>query len=121
MKKIFRFDKEISRPMSRYQSISILYSHITEIANPSNIGCMYIEPKGIVGIHQAPSRQLFLVVQGEGWICREDEIRIPVTAGQGVFWDRGEMHESGSDTGMTIIIVQCDELDPSTFTPVTEI
>ncbi|HZW83833.1 MAG TPA: cupin domain-containing protein [Candidatus Deferrimicrobium sp.] len=108
--KIFSFGKEVSRPMSRYQSISISYSQITEIANPSKIGCMYIEPKGIAGIHQAPSPQLFLVVQGEGWISREDESRIPVTAGQGVFWERGEMHESGSDTGMTIIIVQCDEL-----------
>jgi hypothetical protein len=38
-----------------------------------------------------------------------------VRSGEGVFWEKGEIHESGSDSGMTVIIVQSDNLDPNTL------
>lgn len=88
-----------------------LNSQIAEITTPSSIGCMFVEPEGIIGFHKAPSAQLLLVVQGEGWARGRDEDRIKVKAYEGVFWDKGEWHEAGSERGMTCIIVQSDELD----------
>ena len=114
--KLFRFGKDVGLPMERYQSSSIIYSQIAQISSPSSIGCMHIEPEGIVGLHEAPTPQLLLVVEGEGWIRRESEPSFPVKMGEGVFFDCGEWHESGSLTGMTCIIVQCDEFDQSTLT-----
>jgi len=51
--KIFRFGKDVGRPMEQYQSSSIIYSQIAQISSPSNIGCMHIEPEGIVGFRGA--------------------------------------------------------------------
>jgi len=111
--KLFRFGKDVGQPMERYQSSSIIYSQIAQICSPSSIGCMHIEPEGIVGLHEAPTPQLFLVVEGEGWVRGESEPSLLVKMGEGVFFDSGEWHESRSLTGMTCIIVQCDEFDQS--------
>ena len=113
--KYFRFGKDVSRPMKLYESSSIFYSRIAQITTPSSIGFMYIEPGGIIGIHEAPTPQLFLVVQGEGWVRGRSESCIPVKMGEGVFFDRREWHESGSVIGMTCIIMQCDEFDQSSL------
>jgi len=114
--KLFRFGKDVGRPMEQYQSSSIIYSLIAQMYSLSNIGCMHIEPEGIVGLHQAPTSQLFLVVEGEGWVRGESEPSLLVKMGEGIIFDRGEWHESGSLTGMTCIIVQCDEFDQSKLT-----
>ncbi|MFE7082930.1 hypothetical protein [Priestia megaterium] len=39
------------------------------------------DPKGILGPHQAPISQLFVVVQGEGWVPGEDQKQINIKAG----------------------------------------
>ena len=93
--KFFGFGKDVSRPMERYESISISYSRITQITTPSSIVFIYIEPGGIIGNHETPTPQLFLVVQGEGWVRGQSESCIPVKIGEGIFLDRGEWHESG--------------------------
>lgn len=109
--KIFRFTKEVGQSIERYQSSAVTYTQITKLMTSSSIGYMFIEPKGIVGLHEAPAPQLLLVVQGEGWVRGQDENRISVKMGEGVFWERGEWHESGSENGMTCIIIQCDDID----------
>ena len=58
----------------------------------------------------------FLLLRVKGWVRGEREPSLLVKMGEGVFFDRGEWHESGSLTGMTCIIVQCDELDQSKLT-----
>ena len=42
-----------------------------------------------------------------------DGRRIEVTAGQGVFFERGEHHSKGSDSGMTVLMVQVTDLQLS--------
>ena len=115
---IYRFDRDVGRPIEKYESSSIVYSPITRISDPSSVGFMYIEPKGIVGYHKAPTTQLFLVVQGKGWVRGEDETRIIIEAGEAAFWKSDEGHEAGSETGMTAVIIQADMLDPNSFMPV---
>jgi hypothetical protein len=63
--------------------------------------------------------QLFLVVEGSGWVASGRGRRVEVHAGQGVYFERGERHSKGSDRGMTVLMVQVTELQlPAT--PVTE-
>jgi len=40
---------------------------------------------------------------------------IPVIAGDGVFWDTGEWHEAGSESGMVVILVESKLPDPVSF------
>jgi hypothetical protein len=35
-----------------------------------------------------------------------------VEAGDGILWEPGEVHESGSDDGMMAVIIQLSELAP---------
>lgn len=67
---------------------------------------MVLEPDGIIGMHKANSDQLFIVAKGEGWICSDTSRRIPLKQGEGVLWKEGENHESGTETGMTVYIIE---------------
>ena len=109
--KIFRFGFDVSQPMEKYQSKSIRYSRIIQAVEPANIGCLHIDPDGTVGYHQATTPQLLLVVQGNGWVRGENSNRTSVFYGDAIYWETGEGHESGSELGMTAIIVQSEMLN----------
>ena len=66
----------------------------------------------VVGAHPAACPQLFLVVAGSGWARSGDEPRSPVAAGEAALWEDEEVHESGSDRGLTAVIVEADAIEP---------
>jgi quercetin dioxygenase-like cupin family protein len=63
-------------------------------------------PGGELGRHPGRWWQLFCVADGTGWVSGEDGVRHEIEAGQAVLWEPGESHESGSDSGMTLVMVQ---------------
>lgn len=65
-----------------------------------------VSAHGVLGRHPARRWQLFCVADGEGWVSGGDLRRHPIAAGQAVMWAPGEVHESGSDSGMTVVMVQ---------------
>lgn len=68
--------------------------------------------------HQTTKDQLFVVVQGDGWVKGEfPEAECPVRAGQAVFWEEGDWHESGTETGMVAIVIEGENIDPTTTMP----
>ncbi len=115
--RVFRFDATAGHPITAYGSVNVAISPIQRGVGPVQIGCMSIGPGGVVGSHSAVGPQLFLVVQGEGWVRGATGDRRQITAGQAAFWQDGEEHESGSDTGMTAIVVEGEGLDPARFMP----
>jgi hypothetical protein len=58
-----------------------------------------------------------MVVQGEGWVRGESPDRSSIASGRAAFWERSEWHESGTDKGMTVVVIESDTLDPTTFMP----
>jgi quercetin dioxygenase-like cupin family protein len=66
---------------------------------------------GRVGRHPTSCEQLFLVVTGTGWVSGGDGERAPLSAGEAVVWEAGEEHESGSEEGMTALVVEAERLD----------
>nr|WP_237389753.1 cupin domain-containing protein [Bacillus sp. USDA818B3_A] len=104
------FKVGVGQRISNYNSVSALYLKILKTEEPTNIGFIDIEQGGIVGYHKAPVPQLFIVIQGEGWIEGEDNTRITLKSGEGVFWDKGEGHASGSEKGLTALILQSEIL-----------
>jgi quercetin dioxygenase-like cupin family protein len=77
------------------------------------VHCLRFEPGGKIGKHPTGFGQLFLVIEGSGWAIGADDQRIELAAGQGVFFDRGEHHSKGSDSGMTALMVQVTDLQLS--------
>ena len=67
-----------------------------------------IEPGGVVGRHPAAVAQLFVVVEGSGWVSGGGGEREPIAAGEAVLWEEGEEHESGSEGGMTALVLEAE-------------
>jgi gentisate 1,2-dioxygenase len=110
--KIYRFDLEVGKGIDRYGSSGFTISRIVHLVDEAVIHCAYLNPGGVIGHHQATLPQLFLVVQGQGWSRGESAERISIQAGQAVYWEKGEWHESGTETGMSAIIVEGEHLIP---------
>jgi quercetin dioxygenase-like cupin family protein len=104
--KRFRFDKEIGFAINQYESDGAHFIKLLRTNQKTNIGFIQVEADGIVGYHQATVQQLFIAVEGEGWVTGEDRKRISIKSGEGVIWDKGEWHESGSRTAMTSLVIE---------------
>lgn len=114
--RVFRFDAAVARPITEFSSVG---ASISPVARPGvgfvQLGCIYIAAGGHVGRHPAVGPQLFLVVAGEGWVSGADGVRVPVRAGQAAFWEPGEEHESGTEQGMTALVLEAEALDPARY------
>lgn len=104
--KIFRFGPQVGRKIEQFESANVILSGIAWLNTEAQVSCMYINPDGVVGYHPATTPQLFLVVQGKGWVRGETAEQAPVHPGDAVFWDAGEGHASGSALGMTAIVIE---------------
>ena len=102
---IFQFDRG-ERLVRLYDSIGLHATRIAAGDGQARLVCLRLDPGGVVGTHPAGAAQLFLVVAGDGWIAGPDGERVPITSGWGVRWAEGEIHTSGTDTGMTALTVE---------------
>jgi quercetin dioxygenase-like cupin family protein len=110
--RILHLDRHIGKSIEQYRSVNVSFSRVIPTTTQAHIGCIHFSHGGIVGLHQAITQQLFLVVAGSGWVRGESDERTPVSAGQAAFWEKGEWHESGSESGMTAIVIEGDDINP---------
>jgi hypothetical protein len=104
----FDFGPERGRRVDRYGSDFVM-SRLVQV-DEIHVGCMHFKAGGRVGYHPASTYQLFAVVAGEGWVRAGEANRVAVGAGQAAYWEPGEYHEAGTDTGMTVIVVEGNAL-----------
>jgi quercetin dioxygenase-like cupin family protein len=115
--KIYRFDRETAKSIEEHGSTAATISDIISLQEPASVKCIHIEANGLVGSHPAVNPQLFLVVEGEGYLRGEGAIRTPIQAGQAVHWDKGEWHETSSENGMLAIVIEGPAMEPGQFMP----
>jgi quercetin dioxygenase-like cupin family protein len=113
--KLVRFDAEVGKSLTVFGSHHVILSRILRTPDGVQIGCFYIQPGGVIALHQTAGPQLLLVVQGEGWVRDEGQFRTQVYAGQAVYWEEDEWHETGSESGLMAIVVEGKELEPDPF------
>jgi len=99
-----RGEREVTAPGS-------VGARVRRLAGGAHVVVIEIEPGGVVARHPAVGFQLFAVVSGSGWVSGGDGRREPIAAGEAVAWDPGEEHESGSDEGMTVLVVEAEALE----------
>ncbi|MCJ7989936.1 cupin [Priestia sp. OVS21] len=75
---IYKFSKEHGEKVEKYQSHLATYVKMIHTNEAATIGYMYIEEEGTVGYHEAPIPQLFIVVEGEGWVTGENRKQYPL-------------------------------------------
>jgi len=117
--KLFRFDPEAGKTIEAYGSSGFVISRIAHLSDEAVVNCAYLESGGAIGFHQAAIPQLFLVVYGEGWVRDDSSERMHIEAGQAAYWDKGEWHEAGTETGLTAIIIEGTNFDLSKFVPLS--
>jgi hypothetical protein len=117
--KLYRFGKEEGTKIAHFNS-SFIMSRILKTEKPTQIGCMHLEAEGIVGFHQAVVPQLLLIVNGEGWVRGDNNLRVKITIGDAIYWEKGEGHETATDTGLTAIVIESEELAPFDFMAIKE-
>ncbi|MFO7170383.1 MAG: cupin domain-containing protein [Chloroflexota bacterium] len=110
---IIDFGAERAEPISVYDALRATSVPIGDGSGEAHVYCVRFEPGGSIGEHPAGFGQLFLVVEGAGWVSGQDGRRVEVRAGQGAFFERGELHAKGSEAGMTAIMVQVFDLAPT--------
>jgi quercetin dioxygenase-like cupin family protein len=70
--------------------------------------CFHLPAGGSIVFHEATVPQLFCVVAGSGWVTAADRERVAVAAFDAAFWEAGELHEAGSDEGMSAVVLDVD-------------
>ncbi|MBY6037609.1 cupin [Fictibacillus nanhaiensis] len=112
--KIFSFNKDTGKHVTKFNS-NFVMSQIVQTQKPAHIGCMHLMEGGIIGYHQAVVPQLLLVVNGEGIVLGKDQVPFPIKAGEAVYWEKDEYHETTTKTGLTAIVIESEELHPASF------
>ena len=110
----FRFGKEDGKKITKFNSDFIM-TRIIQTNKVTDIGCMHLDRKGIVGYHQAAGPQLLLILNGEGYVRNDKEEYYKVEAGDAVFWGKDEWHETKTDVGLTAIVIESEDLSPASF------
>jgi quercetin dioxygenase-like cupin family protein len=115
--KIFSFNRDAGKPIEQLGSSAAMISTVARLNEPATVHCIHMEAEGLVGSHPAENPQIFMVVQGEGYFRGEGALRTPIQAGQAIYWDKGEWHETSTDTGMMAVVIESTALDPGEFMP----
>jgi quercetin dioxygenase-like cupin family protein len=88
-----------------------LSARVRRLAPSAHVVVIEVASAGVVARHPAVVAQLFVVVRGSGWVSGGDGERQAIRAGEAVLWEQGEEHESGSDEGMTALVVEAESLN----------
>lgn len=112
----YSFNKNNGMKITKFDSDFVM-SRIVRTTNATHIGFMYLEPNGIIGHHQATMPQLLLVVNGEGHVRGKSEGYFKVEPGTAIFWKKGEWHETKTEAGLTAVVIESEELNPSAYMP----
>lgn len=115
--RLLRFDASRGRTIASLDSRGATLNVIDRVQGALQIALLHLEPGGEIGSHPAAGRQLFLVVQGEGWVQAGDQPPVPVKPGLAALWERGERHGAGSETGLVAVVLESDALRPEDERP----
>ena len=97
--------------VERFESSGTRSVHLGFGEGEAHVYVLHFDAGGEIGRHEAGFGQLFLVVEGSGWVEGDRSERLPLEAGQAAFFRRGEVHAKGTATGMVAVMVQVSDLD----------
>jgi len=102
---LFLVDGGRARAVEHFDS-RFLIVHLVRTSEGIQVTFAYLQKDGSIGRHEAVENQILVVVEGEGWVGGADGTQRPIGVGQAVFWTKGEQHETGSESGLTAIILE---------------
>jgi len=103
--RIFRFDEEVSVPISAFGS-DFRIGPLTEQGARVRVQVMHLPPGGGIGRHAATSRQMFGVVAGNGFVSGSDGRRRAIGPGYAALFEPHEQHDASSELGLMAICIE---------------
>ncbi|MFB4160357.1 cupin domain-containing protein [Geomicrobium sp. JSM 1781026] len=98
-------DSSVGKEMTMDDSSFILTPIIRNAAH-IRMAMLTLEANQTISEHEANPDQLFLVVQGSGWVSGSDATPTEIRAGQAAFFAEGEKHASGTNDGMVVLSIE---------------
>ncbi|GIK19927.1 MAG: hypothetical protein AMXMBFR77_06470 [Phycisphaerales bacterium] len=105
-----------AEPISLFAATGASSRLLADGDGEAHVHWLQFEPGGQIGQHPTGFGQLFIVVEGSGWVAGGDGRRVELRAGEAAYFERGERHSKGSDRGMKVIMVQIADLKLSAST-----
>lgn len=106
--RIFSFARNAGHHVDQFGSNFIL-APLTDPHGRARVACFHLGPGEFIGEHDATVGQLFCVVEGSGWVSGGDGVRVDIVSHQGAYWFAGERHATGTESGLTAIVLEGDE------------
>ena len=79
--------------------------------SPIQAAIFRVAPGGRLARHPATLPQILAVLEGSGEVSGEDGVAEPIAAGEAVFWSQGEEHETRSESGLTALIIEGEQVE----------
>lgn len=102
---IFRFDEEVSVPVSAFGS-RFAIGPLTGENSRIRVQMMYLAPDGVIARHVAVVKQLLAVVVGRCVVSGTDGSGRQIGPKYAALWLAGEEHDAYSPDGMTAICIE---------------
>lgn len=106
---IVRYLQRPGRPITHHQSSGAAIRPVLQTGQEAHAALITLGNNGRLGRHQAASDQLLLIVEGSGWVQTDESQAVAVSAGDGVFWEKGEWHETRTTDGLTALVIESAE------------
>jgi len=107
--KIVRF--EASKPITHFDSHGAMIGGIARCRGQVRLSLVTLDPGGVLGLHEAASAQLLLVVQGAGRVRGAGDETAEIADGEAAFWETGEAHETSTEAGLRAVVAEADSLE----------
>jgi quercetin dioxygenase-like cupin family protein len=118
--RIFRFNTHLVQRIDKFDSHNAFVNPVLSTNGFVQVGCFFVQPSGLIGLHPAVANRLFIVVQGKGWVRSDASAPVFVEMGDAIYWEEGEWHEVGSDDGMMAFVVEGKTVNPGKFSLVAQ-
>ena len=79
--------------------------------SPFQAAVFRVAPGGRIARHPASYPQVLAVLEGSGKVSGASGVDEPIEAGEAVFWQAGEEHETKTADGLTALIIEGDGLE----------
>jgi quercetin dioxygenase-like cupin family protein len=79
--------------------------------SPFQAAVFRVAPGGRIARHPATYPQVLAVLDGSGKVSGASGVDEAIEAGEAVFWQAGEEHETKTADGLTVLIIEGDGLE----------
>jgi quercetin dioxygenase-like cupin family protein len=109
----FRFTPEVAFTPAEELLERVTIAPLTAplaLGAPAQAAVFRLAAGGRIVRHPAIVPQILAVIEGSGTVSGADGVVEPIAAGEAVFWEQGEEHETNSADGLTALIVEAPDL-----------